>query len=178
VIETFTLSFGGVSSRTDKKIWIKSSIAQSSALIATMSDANMFAPEPYTPSAFDVSDILDLQRRLEAFRAYLQSIDELTLDPRPSTMHADYLQFIVDRMTEVFLKFKPISDIKRSSDPERVYGAFPDFIRAAAKPYLMKSYPRYRAHPARYEKLDRQIQRAQKDAASRARRYEQNAPTK
>ena len=167
VIETFKLSFGGVSSRTDKKNWIKSSISYSSALIATLGDADIFAPEPYTKSASDLSDILDLQKRLEAFRAYLQSIDGSTLDPRPATMHSDYLQFVVNRMTEVFLQFRPVSDIKRSSDQDRVYGTFPDFIRAAAKPYLMTNYYKYRANPDRYESLDRQIQRAQKDAASR-----------
>ena len=176
IIETFKFNFGGVSSRTDKKVWIKSSIAHSSALIATLSDADIFAPEPYTKSAFDLSDIMDLQKRVEEFRAYLQSIDASTLDPRSTTTHADYLQFVVNRITDVFLQFRPISDVNRTSGPGGVYGMYPDFIRAASKPYLLKNYPKYRLNISRYEKLDRQIQRAQSDVAARAQRQrEQNS---
>ena len=179
MIETFKFSFGGVSSKSEKKIWIKSSIARSSALIGTLSDADIFVPEPYTEAAFDLSDILDLQKRLEEFRAYLQTIDSSALDPRPTTMHADYLQFVVNRMTDVFLQFRPVSEVKRSFDGDGVYGVFPEFIRAAAKPYLLKNYPKYRLNVTRYEKLDRQIQRAQNDATARARRQrEQNSSSK
>jgi len=157
-IATFTNNFGGVSAPTDQIDWVRAASTRVHRLVEHLKAANDFLPEQVGQEAYDLRDVIALMSALERFEKYLSSLNLKTLQKRGKTMHADYLEFVVRRLSEVFQQFRSADEITRVFDGEGISGIFPDFIRAAARPYLMAHHPKYRLNPKRYEKLDRPIQ--------------------
>lgn len=109
-----------------------------------------------------------LMQQLDEFIPLLEAVKpvkEDLKDTKLKTLHMQYLQFVVDRMTDVFVHFRSVEVVKRISYDSGTHGEYPDFVRAAAIPTLEAFYPGFAENPRRPDKLDVQIQ----DAVSRYR---------
>lgn len=158
MIATFPDFFGGINSKSAKQQWIRQTSASVSGLLRQLRGADDYLPETLSNPGFRHS-LAAVLRDLEKIQTVISTMPEDAPAGPTATLHSDYLQFTVDRLTEVFAQFRPASEIKRSYS-DGAYGMFPDFIRAAGRPYLMVNHERFRLSPTRYEKLDRQIQNA------------------
>lgn len=126
-----------------------------------------------TPSSVVGSKVQSVISEIESLIALLEQIENSShkkplLDEdgkRFPTQHSQYLQYVVDQMTKVFINFCDLESVKRSSDEEGTYGMFPDFIRKAAAPCLMAYYQRFADNKDKYFLLDAQIQDAVKRAS-------------
>lgn len=112
----------------------------------------------------------EMRRRVKETKAAIAALSELVQavsnvpkEDFEETGHAETMQAVVNGMTEVFIDFKGIENVKRSASSGHIDGVFPEFIRAAARPFLIASYARFARDPKRLEKLNRQIQKAVAD---------------
>lgn len=158
MISTFSITFGDVNPQTSKSEWLRQAKSKSGNLLDHVCKEERLIPE-ISVSPDYLSQVHELETHLNRFISTLETLEKLGGDNPPTTVHSDYLQFVVNRLTEVFVQFRSRHEVKRSS-ASGVYGIYPDFIRIAAKPYLTVNYRKYRLNPERYEKLDRQIQAA------------------
>ncbi|MCB1465580.1 MAG: hypothetical protein KDK08_00125 [Rhizobiaceae bacterium] len=85
----------------------------------------------------------------------LQRLDQSSEESRDGTQHSLLMQHATNRATGVFIHFQGLENVKRSSDTEKIYGVYPDFIRAAVYPILIHFYPASERVP---ENLDNQTQ--------------------
>lgn len=158
MMSTFPMVFGDINPKSTKLNWIEQAQTKASNLLQHLQQDERFAPEHAGQPQYR-AQIAELEKQLMDFLSTLDSTAQSDLGSSPTTLHADFLQFVVDRLTDVFMQFRTKEDVRRVSSGG-VYGAFPEFIRASAQPYLMINYQKYRLKPKQYEKLDRQIQNA------------------
>lgn len=97
---------------------------------------------------------------IEDLRLLLSAVEKFQQGVEGGTNHSQTLQTIVDVLTEVFIDFVGIEDVKRVAFDKDVDGLFPEFIRTAAKPLVAVHYPKSAASKRNVEKLNRQIQEA------------------
>lgn len=109
----------------------------------------------------------EIRRRVERtrdaitdLRLALRAVEKSTEKVEGGTNHAQVLQLIVDAMTEVFIDIVGIEHVKRTAFGKDIDGLFPDFIREAAKPFMVVHYPKSTASKRSVEKLNAQIQEA------------------
>lgn len=93
----------------------------------------------------------------------LRAVEKQPNETGESTSHAQLLQRVVDGMTEVFIDFVGPKHVSRQVSGRHVDGAFPEFVRAAAWPFLKVYYPKLVTSNRETPKLNRQIQQAVKN---------------
>jgi hypothetical protein len=97
---------------------------------------------------------------IEDLQLLLRAVEMSQEGVEGGTNHFQTLQTIVDVLTEVFIDFVGIEDVKRVAFEKDIDGLFPEFIRTAAKPLVAVHYPKSAASKRSVEKLNRQIQQA------------------
>lgn len=176
---------GGPASPSKKRNWRAKAISQALSLKRTLvgssdnySTVSLKKEDgkgvTITPSSVVGNKVQSVISELEDLTGLLEQVEDsshkkplLDEDGKPfPTQHSQYLQYVVDQMTKVFIKFCGLESVKRSSDDEGTYGVFPDFIRIAAAPCLMAFYQRYADDLERPFLLNAQIQDAVKKASN------------
>jgi hypothetical protein len=90
----------------------------------------------------------------------LHGVKETSEAPLGGTSHSQTLQVVVDGMTEVFIDLVGIEHVNRTAFEKDIDGMFPEFIRAAALPFLRVHYEKPSSSERSIEKLNKQIQQA------------------
>ncbi len=160
---------GGPAPRGKKLAWRNKVLKQAKALKATLTNSEDFHQTrtkrskasnsvTFVPSSKITNQV---NSTLEDLNKLIVQIDfEEPPEEQGPTFHSNYLQFVVDGMTEVFIHFRGRADVKRNVFGEHVDGEFPEFIRAAAAPCLNAYYNGFASNPKSPKKLNAQIQEA------------------
>jgi len=169
--------FGGVASPSEKRLWRKKAMQEAKRLKISMSDV-----EPYLSSAIGksktghrmstASEMRDAIRLAAESVSHLLELLEFVDDnaseekyeysegASPRFAKAIYLQFVVDRMAEVFVAFRGCSNVKRTVSDGKTDGEFAHFVRVTALPAI-DAYVGLGRQTARGERLlNEQIQLA------------------
>lgn len=112
-----------------------------------------------------LKNLTDFIELLESASNALESSSSPSAEAeKTKTQHIQYMQYVVDQMTAVFIHFRKAEAVKRSYDSEGVFGDFPEFIRAASLPTLTAFYRGFSEKPKHKKNLNVQIQAAVRKA--------------
>lgn len=102
----------------------------------------------------------EARNAVSALQELVQAVSATPKEAGVPTAYAETVQLTVDGMTEVFIAFKGIENVKRSASSDHIDGQFPEFIRASARPLLAACISKFSKDAKRLENLNRQIQAA------------------
>lgn len=170
---------GGAASEGKKRTWREKAIKDAKRLKVTLnkSEDNHAAFVQKTsrrvfPNSVTTNLTEKLLNNLEEFISLAEdtakesanSKSPPAVEEQSKTQHSQYLQYVVDQMTAVFIHFRSAKAVKRSNDGKETYGEFPEFVRTASIPALTVFYNGFAEDRNRYENLNVQIQEAVRKA--------------
>lgn len=165
---------GGAATPAQKRDWAEKIEKLSCRLVAGLADSDDLLSSVVVRTGKEKSSHFfpasEMRRRVQETEAAVANLLELVQavsgapkEDGVATAHAETMQAVVNGVTEVFIDIRGLEHVKRSASEGKIDGEYPEFIRAAARPFLAASYTKFAKAPTKFENLNRQIQRAVTD---------------
>ncbi len=147
----YLLSFfdfvGGAATPAQKRVWAGKvdglcrrllwELADSDDLLSSVTISSEKAGSlRFVPASEMRRKVHEAQSAVTALLDLVQAVSDTPSKNGAATAHAKTIQLVVFGMTEVFIDFRGLEQVKRSASSGHVDGEYPDFIRASARRLL------------------------------------------
>ncbi|SPF78148.1 hypothetical protein [Pseudoprimorskyibacter insulae] len=162
---------GGASTPAQKYAWAAKIDTTSRRLLAELAESDDLLSSVvvrfgrdnsprFVPASEMRQRVHEARNAVSALQELVQAVSATPKEDGVATAYAETIQMTVDGMTEVFIAFRGIENVKRSASSGHIDGEFPEFIRASAHPLLAAYFSKFSKDAKRFENLNRQIQTA------------------